>query len=867
MYMKIINPRFVLGLWGKRSTKIISVFALMLLVVGCWQMTRPATVDAALWTDLPTAVTAAPLLYTNLIAAHGELGTAIASMNTTQTALNSAMGDFNTLQSNLLFKAMDQGAGAVITFDRITDPSRIVQSDAKTLVTTSLADLAVAGILVPQVLSSSSLLSSSTVDLLIESAMKDLGIDPYELKRATGFKTVWFEVVCESGCGGWWVKEAIPFARAIDDYWAMVDAARLSIKVIPGQVTLANAKAAIASALLGQLGAANMPSICPGSMVNSGSGPCPMGLVALPGSGGEMELLLGANFNPMYIAGTNEGLRDKVVADILAQTGLFTIVEYKNILASSVSSVTGYAGVAAIRAAVAAPSVAAFKTTIKDSIQNAILGQFGVGQSYISPTSINSDMQRVLADPTNLVATDVHTYAQNLVNNAIAAGGVDISQLKGLYTMPPADVQNIITAALADTGLGLTFTPAQISTFKNNVLTKFSVTQDTMNVAAVRSLVAGQLNIAGGGGLTVATLITQLSAGTMGAKFDAGIKDVMVNNVLSQMGSANALLAAADIKSILSSSMISATGLGDITKINTAITGMGVAQFTTFTGNLQGLYNGQLTSLTGKMDTMLASANIEKIVATQMTKLTGLGSVAGVQGLINDSLGQSLGQVALIGGQLGAATQAFNTAFGSMTTSLNSLSATFNDKLVGMTSLVQSNIAAMTGQLTGMVANLQTQVTGPITAAVASAVGPVTNTIAGGAASAADLGSLAATDGGLTSVTSSVSSSSGGASSASSGTSASSGMTLLPIGGFITYALYCTCSAGNILLTVAGPYPGLYMYIPGATTLYPNFQIYRTGPAVLGLAATAMYTCMQVGFPSCWPSGAGTVISQIGTSI
>lgn len=85
------------------------------------------------------------------------------------------------------------------------------------------------------------------------------------------------------------------------------------------------------------------------------------------------------------------------------------------------------------------------------------------------------------------------------------------------------------------------------------------------------------------------------------------------------------------------------------------------------------------------------------------------------------------------------------------------------------------------------------------------------------------------------------------------------------IGGKILFAEIC---CNGIKITVGPPKPGVFLYVPGVSKLYPNFKILIPGTWVLG-SAFGMATCQRTisiipcAVPEPVPGG---IIRMIGTS-
>lgn len=76
-------------------------------------------------------------------------------------------------------------------------------------------------------------------------------------------------------------------------------------------------------------------------------------------------------------------------------------------------------------------------------------------------------------------------------------------------------------------------------------------------------------------------------------------------------------------------------------------------------------------------------------------------------------------------------------------------------------------------------------------------------------------------------------------------------------------AIYCTCSPGCFNVFVGPPVGGSFMYCPGTTRLYAYYNIWNAWQ--LG-GDMGWMPCIQIGFPSCFPSGGGNIMIINGTS-
>jgi len=85
-----------------------------------------------------------------------------------------------------------------------------------------------------------------------------------------------------------------------------------------------------------------------------------------------------------------------------------------------------------------------------------------------------------------------------------------------------------------------------------------------------------------------------------------------------------------------------------------------------------------------------------------------------------------------------------------------------------------------------------------------------------------------------------------------------------PFGGRILFVQYCTCSF-NLLIYIGPPRGGSFILGPGSI-VYLFYQIYRSGPWVVG-RSSGNASCMQYSGNSCIKTGSGSIIRKIGTSI
>ncbi|MGM0482660.1 MAG: hypothetical protein ACQEP6_02240 [Patescibacteria group bacterium] len=86
-----------------------------------------------------------------------------------------------------------------------------------------------------------------------------------------------------------------------------------------------------------------------------------------------------------------------------------------------------------------------------------------------------------------------------------------------------------------------------------------------------------------------------------------------------------------------------------------------------------------------------------------------------------------------------------------------------------------------------------------------------------------------------------------------------------PFGGKINSIKYCPCTPG-ILLEVGPPREATVMYLPGQSTLYAYYNIYKTGVWLLGTHTGSSRSCRVYSNTGCTTIGSGYVIEIVGTS-
>lgn len=93
-----------------------------------------------------------------------------------------------------------------------------------------------------------------------------------------------------------------------------------------------------------------------------------------------------------------------------------------------------------------------------------------------------------------------------------------------------------------------------------------------------------------------------------------------------------------------------------------------------------------------------------------------------------------------------------------------------------------------------------------------------------------------------------------------------SGKAMIPFGGQILSVTYCPCSA-NLAITVGPPSGGIFTY-DGTGMVYPFYQLFRSGPWVLGSYTPGSGGCWVYVTHGCAPTAfpIGT-ISEVGTSM
>ena len=87
---------------------------------------------------------------------------------------------------------------------------------------------------------------------------------------------------------------------------------------------------------------------------------------------------------------------------------------------------------------------------------------------------------------------------------------------------------------------------------------------------------------------------------------------------------------------------------------------------------------------------------------------------------------------------------------------------------------------------------------------------------------------------------------------------------MTPFGGRIIFSMPCTCGYGT-LVVLGPPRGGMYIYYPGSSTLYRNYNIFHSGPAGLGMANPTTGTCLIYAGTTCFTINA-PVMWGIGSS-
>lgn len=815
---------------GPAAVSLVTLITLSAAIAGVNIVSAQATRT----TDLPANILASSSM-TNLVTANANMTSASAQVQTASGTVSTITSQFNTAQANLVLAAMNQGAGTAINYNQITDATKIVPDAAKTLIGTSLSELQAQGVVIPQQVTSSEMIRVADIEAMIKAIMTDRGMNVNELSRGIGYQEL------PMGESGTVIVPADP-GTVFQTYGDMIGESFANIDALQGAIT----RDALATAINAGIDRA---------MTASGFTPV-----------GSTPATTGAAFLSSFNLSIDNAFKDTITQALMGLSGEVAAAQYEAVFASTIQTLTGFTNATAITNALGSATAAGFTSMVQTSVQQSIIDQIQVAQNLISPDSINLALGNLVQmNPGNAVVTEARAYAEQLVNSALQNGGVSLTQIQSAMQFTQGDVTTMIQGVLRDNNI-TTLTGGQLDSVINNTLNQFAFQQGKMTVDDIKNLIGGQLSTALGGTISVQSLVSGMGAETL-AGIQGGIQNALVTNLVGDMTSMSAMLGAANFQDVVANSVLSVTGIGDLSAINASISNLGLGQLTNLQGDLQGLVNSQLSSLTSEMTAALSSANIEQLISTNLTSLTGMGNIMQVESLLNNSVGQALSQVTQIGGQLNAITQSYANALSGITGGLDALTSTFNGTLSGLSSLSQLNLASLTGDLSGMIGNLTGQITGQLNGIVSNLTGTVDGIISSGLASIGDLGSLTSSLGNIGGSLTSALGSADGISSLMSGIPGISNLSQRPFGGTITSARYCTCT-GDVMITVGGipQFSGVFLYKQGRSQLYPMYQIYRRGPRTLGIANNVPTPCIAyVGF-SCSTVGAGLIISKVGTS-
>lgn len=335
-----------------------------------------------------------------------------------------------------------------------------------------------------------------------------------------------------------------------------------------------------------------------------------------------------------------------------------------------------------------------------------------------------------------------------------------------------------------------------------------------------------------------------------------------------------------DAANIIAKHIVTTTGVGSVPTIAAALGGKLPLAFERAVTNA---ISQEITKgLVGSLDTTA----MKGLVASSVSSVTGYaGSVCSGSGdtytcgdiasFLNTNLSADfMGALVPIQDTL----KILNTMSGSLTSALgavNSAISNVSSAIEGVTSLVCSQISSIV-QLAGSIdvatKQIMTQVAGPLTSAIGGFSSAATSFLTTGDPSAM-LGAVSGLNATLTG-------SSGFLKSADATLGITSGSILAesitpgggldlasftPFGG-TTSVFPCTCS-GNYRITVGSPRPGVFMYQPGFTIEYENYNALRSGVWALGLAQNSLVQCWVPSGWGCSMIGAHPPIYIIGTSM
>ena len=356
----------------------------------------------------------------------------------------------------------------------------------------------------------------------------------------------------------------------------------------------------------------------------------------------------------------------------------------------------------------------------------------------------------------------------------------------------------------------------------------------TVNLASAQTAIAN--SIIGQTGLGNIGAITGSFGPATAAQFTESIKGAIIAKALPSLNSLGTNVNIAAIQNSIATKISGITGMGNIAAISGSLTNINAAAITS------AIKDSAIQNALAQIPNLgtLSAANIQNLIAGQISGITGFANVAAISGAINANIATALGGIMNVQNQL-------TTVLGSLQTELASLTnlsgLISNNVLASLPLSSLTNITTSIANIQGTVLNQINLISTNLTTSVASISTAAGNIFTTGVASVADLSNISLADTSASAATASVASdtdtSKDSSRSASSASRSDTGGT--PFGGLSTFVWYCTCSVPTSIAvtindyTVGSSLSQPITYVAGATVLYPYGQIFTPGPYVLGL--------------------------------
>jgi hypothetical protein len=363
------------------------------------------------------------------------------------------------------------------------------------------------------------------------------------------------------------------------------------------------------------------------------------------------------------------------------------------------------------------------------------------------------------------------------------------------------------------------------------------------------------------------TIVTKLNDATLGS-IQGTIGGLMKKDIVGQIGSLSGNLSTEKLNATVANAMRGTTGFGNVAEYAASL--KSIPNFDTTISGVKDKITGVLSAQNEKFAAALSPENIQNLISTKLTGLTGVGDVNSILAKINPDIGKSLSAITKVGGQLEGINQQFAAAFDSTTIGLSSLTASFNGNISSLSALGQTNLLTMTDSISTLTSSLSGQIS-ELTAPIANLSTVASDLIGGGSLSSSELESLTDSLSSITDDTASLVSDESAVSdlSGNDGVADESSMSQLPFGGTSIYAIPCTCTPGFPWIIYLQNYVGspILMYQPGASVLFPSYHVYSGGAIMTGLYSETSMTCLVGVTPYCTTIGAGPIITMVGTGL